>query len=91
MGHPLNIVPCIALKTTLPIDIRAKLDLHLFSDVEGRVPKGAYQRLLVELLNQYFDNKALDLSPYIGVLPGTHIVKGSPHTIGILKAILEEG
>lgn len=57
MARRPNILRPITLNTTLPEDLRAKLDLHLFSEVEGRVPKGAYQRLITELLNQYFNRK----------------------------------
>lgn len=89
MGHPINLIPCTPLNTSLPVDVRARLDLHLFSDVEGRVPKGAYQRLLTDLINQYLDNRVLDLAPYFGTLPGIHLVKGSSQTIDLVKASFE--
>jgi hypothetical protein len=38
----------------IPEDLKARLDLLLWSDLEQRVPLGAYQRLFIELLNQYF-------------------------------------
>jgi hypothetical protein len=38
----------------LPEDIRAKLDVYLFSAVEGRVPKGAYQAFFIERINEFF-------------------------------------
>ena len=41
----------------LPEDIRTRLDLELFSAVELRVPKGAYQALFVRLLTDYFNRK----------------------------------
>jgi len=86
--HP-NIVPSISLKTNLPIDIRTKLDLHLFSELEGRVPHGAYQKFLVEIINQYFDSRHLDLAPYLGTLPTVAVIRGAPMVIDLLKDKLE--
>lgn len=53
MPRPPNIVRPIKLKTSLPEDLRTWLDLHLWSDTEGRVPHGAYQRLIERLLREY--------------------------------------
>ena len=50
------------LETSLPEDIRAKLDLHLYSEVEGRVPFGAYQRFLIERIQEFFAQKRKYLS-----------------------------
>lgn len=55
MPRPANIMRPVHLKTSLPEDLRARLDLHLWSESEGRVPMGAYQRLIVRLLTQYLD------------------------------------
>jgi len=49
-----NIIRPIKLTTTFPEDVRAKLDLHLYSEVEKRVPQGAIQRFMIDLINQYF-------------------------------------
>ena len=53
----------VLLHTTIPEDIRAKLDLFLWSDVEGRVPKGAYQRFIVERIQEFFAWKRESLEP----------------------------
>lgn len=42
------------LHLMLPESIRAKLDLLLFSEVEGRVPHGEYQRFIVGLIREFF-------------------------------------
>lgn len=55
MPRPPNIIRPIHLKTSLPEDLRARLDLHLWSEVECRVPMGAYQKLIVQLLREYLD------------------------------------
>jgi hypothetical protein len=41
----------------LPEDIRGRIDLHLFSEVEGCIPKGAYQRFFLMLIKDFFDRR----------------------------------
>lgn len=55
MPRPPNIIPPTHLRTSLPLDLRARLDMHLWSESEGRVPMGAYQRLLIALLSDYLN------------------------------------
>lgn len=52
-----KIIRPVKLTTNLPEDVRAKLDLHLYSEVEGRVPFGAYQRFLVERIQEFFSER----------------------------------
>lgn len=47
----------IRLHTTLPEDIRAVLDLHLYSEVEQRIPFGAYQKFIIERTKEFFAEK----------------------------------
>lgn len=53
-GRPPNAIPSEPLNLRLPTDIKAKIDLHLFSEVEGRVPKGAYARFFESLAREFF-------------------------------------
>lgn len=53
MPRPPNIIRPVKLKTSLPEDLRAWLDLHLWSATEGRVPHAAYKRLIETLLREY--------------------------------------
>jgi hypothetical protein len=39
----------------LPEDVRAKLDILLWSAVEKRVPLGAYQAFFLERIRDYFE------------------------------------
>lgn len=57
-GRPPNILRPVKLTTYLPEDLRAKLDLHLFSTVEGRVPHGAYSKFLIERVRDFLDTGA---------------------------------
>jgi hypothetical protein len=52
-----NIEPSIALQLWLPESLRARLDIHLWSEVEGGVPRGAYQRFFIERLKSYFSEQ----------------------------------
>lgn len=77
-----NIIRPVKLTTTLPEDIRAKLDLHLFSNVEGRVPKGAYQKFFIERIREFLsksepDFKATNLTEADYVDPGAIMEKTS--------------
>lgn len=58
-----NILRPTKLTLMLPEDIRAKLDLLLFSEVEGRVPKGAYQRFFIERINEFFEARKPNAQP----------------------------
>jgi hypothetical protein len=49
-----NIIRPVKLLISLPEDIHAKLVLHLYSEAEGRVPQGAYQKFFVERILQFF-------------------------------------
>ena len=53
MPRPPNIIPPSKLHTSLPTDLRGWLEVHLWSDAEMCVPRGAYQNLIVRLLREY--------------------------------------
>lgn len=53
--QPLLIRP-VKLHTSLPEDVHARLMLHLYSPSEGKVPKSAIQRFLVERITEFFAN-----------------------------------
>ena len=55
MPRRANIIRPVKLTINLPEDVRTKLDLLLFSQVEGRVPVGAYQRFFIDRINDYFN------------------------------------
>lgn len=62
----------IPLNLKLPERIRARLDLFLFSPLEGRVRQGSYQEFFLVRIQEFFDWKRLDLAPY-GFAPGYFI------------------
>jgi len=79
--------PLITRPTTLhmhiPEGIRARLDLYLHSDLEGRVPKGAYQAFFSERITEFFNQEEF-------VLPNGEKVRGSADAIALINALLEE-
>ena len=56
MSRRPNIRRPVPLHINLPEDIRAKLDLYLWSAVENRVPVGAYSKFFCERIREYFSS-----------------------------------
>lgn len=54
-GRPPKILRPIKMTLYLPEDLKAKLELHLFSAVEGRVPHGAYSTFIADRTREFFD------------------------------------
>jgi len=77
------------LNVALPAPVHAKLMLHLFSELENRVPLGAYQRFLCERIDEFFRHKRLDLAPWAGTDEGAFVVSGSPEALEVLKRTLK--
>lgn len=88
-GRPPLTEPTVATNLHLPESVRTRLDIELFSELEGRVPKGAYQRFFLERLTEYFASKALDLAPYLGTQPGAAVIRGRLEVLEHLKQHLE--
>jgi hypothetical protein len=89
-GRKPNVEPTSAINLHLPESLRARLDLVLFSELEGRVPKGSYLRFFSARLAEFFECRTLDLAPYVNALPGTHVVSARPATLDALRAALEQ-
>lgn len=69
------------LQTHLPESVRTRLDLFLFSEVEGRIPMGAYQEFLIQRINEFFEWRKLDLGE-------GRFVAGPPESIEHIKELL---
>lgn len=50
------------LEISLPLPLRAQMDMRLFSELEGRVPHGAYSKFIEELIRDHF-RKEQECSP----------------------------
>jgi hypothetical protein len=75
------------LELHLPLSVRTRLDLILFSDLEGKVPRGRYQEFFVTRINEFFESKRLDLAPY--GFPAGYEVFGPKEVIEALEAQLK--
>lgn len=88
-GRRPSVERSVATNLHLSESLRTRLDIELFSEVEGRVPHGAYQRFFTERLVEYFASKRLDLAPYLGTEPGAAVIRATPETLASLKQLLE--
>ena len=89
MSRRPNIIPSVMLNVALPQDIHTQLTLHLFSELEGRVPLGAYQRFFIERIREFFKQRRLDLAPFAGCDHGVFEVAGSPEAVKLLEKTLK--
>ena len=89
MSRKAAVVPNRRLETTLPPDLAVKLDLLLWSDVEGKIPFGAIQQLITLCLRRYFEDKELDLAPFLSSYPGVHTIRAPAHTLSALLTHLK--
>ena len=88
MARKAAITPNQHVHTTIPADLGIRVELLLHSELEGKVPRGAWQDLIVQLLTQHLDHRSLDLSPFVGALPGIHVVRAPAQTLAALSALL---
>ena len=88
-GRPPSPNPAIPLEVSLDPGLRARLDLLLYSEVEQRVPRGAYKRFFESLLVAALDWTQFDLSPYAGTLPGELTLRARPEVVAKLRSLLE--
>lgn len=73
--------PPVALQLMLPESVRTRLDLLLFSEVEGRIPQGSYQRFFLERIHEFFSWRKLDLGE-------GRFIAGPPEAIEYVKELL---
>lgn len=62
MPKPRKAIRPITKSISFPEDIVAQVDLHLFSPLEGRVPHGAWSRLLETLLRDFLSRLSKEQS-----------------------------
>lgn len=55
MPRPKQTTPSTFRNIALPQPVADKLDLHLYSEVEQRVPVGAYKAFITGLIEAYFE------------------------------------
>lgn len=87
MPRPLNTIPTRQLNVALPLPLYSKLVLELTSEIEGRVPFGAYSNFFSELLRQRFEETQLDVGPLLNadIPPGTYFIRGPRDVLAALE------
>lgn len=55
MGRPKKTVPSVRFGCCIPTDLDARVEKHLFSEVEDRVPHGAKSTFVEGLIREYFE------------------------------------
>ena len=89
MGRPKLVEPTERVHFHMPQGLYARIALSLHSEVEGRVPYGAWGNLINPLLKEHLEHGALDLAPYLGKPAGAFIVKGHPTVLASLEQKLK--
>lgn len=87
MPKPKNTSPPTRLDLQIPEDLRARLDLMLYSELEGRIPHGEYTRFFCARLREHFEWVRLDLEAF-GLPPG-YFITGPREMVDKLKSTLE--
>lgn len=60
MGRPKKAIPSIEKKISIPEDVCAVVDLSLWSELEGRVPHGAWSRYITGLIRRDISGRRKD-------------------------------
>lgn len=57
MARPKLAVPSVEKNISIPEDLALAVDLELFSDVEGKVPFGAWKGFIARLIRQHLERR----------------------------------
>lgn len=57
MGRPKHIIPHVRREMSLPADLLAKVDILLYSELEGKVPQGRFAELVANLLKAWLERQ----------------------------------
>ena len=72
MARPKSLIERRFLHASIKTSILDRLDFRLYSEAEGRIPHGAYQELLEEVLSRHLEETRLDLAAF-GFPPGFYV------------------
>lgn len=63
MPRPAKAIRPVEKTVNIPETLCAKVDLLLWSDLENRVPHGAWSRYIIRLIEEDFSNKTSKVNP----------------------------
>lgn len=72
MGRPASITPREHFHITMDAALKQKVDLFLYSEVEGRIPKGEQSKFTEARFREFFDHGTLTLDRF-GFPPGYYV------------------
>ena len=55
MARPAKTIPTVYHSVGIPLDLSTQLELHLYSDLEGRIPLGDKADFFTKLVREFFD------------------------------------
>jgi hypothetical protein len=58
MARPKKLIRTVYKNIAIPEDLAAKMELELYSEVEGKIPFGAQQEFFTGLLREYFNKQS---------------------------------
>lgn len=90
MPRKASVTPNKHLHTTIPADLAARLELYLYSEVEGRVPQGAYQEFVCRAIRNFFATRTINIGNLLEAGDTVHSVTATPETLALLTAKLQE-
>lgn len=68
MGRPKKTVPPVRFGCCIPSDLNTRLEEHLFSEVENRIPHGAKSTFIEGLIREYFNKLDGELAAIEGLV-----------------------
>ena len=89
MPKPRNAVPGRDVHIVLAEEDASRLELHLWSEAEQRIPFAARQRFFTERLREFFGRGSIDLGLYLRDVQVGSYVYGPAPTIERLREELE--
>jgi hypothetical protein len=86
MSRPASLNPADRLNIAIDAQLKARLQLILFSEFEQRVPKGAWQAFIEARIREWFDWRSQALEPY-GFPPGYYITGPGEMTEAVVEKL----
>lgn len=83
MAAPKSIERARLLHVALNDTLLTQLDLHLYSELESRIPKGAYKAFLEDRLREFFSWRRVPIA-HLG-FPEGFFVAGPPEMLSALE------
>lgn len=57
MAKPKNAVPTVEKKIQIPMDLVTRMELELYSELEGKIPYGAQSEFINRLIREHYHQK----------------------------------